>query len=82
MVLRELVMSVRLDAAEVLQVNLVSHQRHAGPPLSAHKTHPGRLQPVLYNSDLRDSHECLQKHVWGEQIFTRQHIRMFDVYEL
>ena len=31
-----------------------------------------------HNSDLRDSHECIQKHVWGEQIFTRLSSRGFS----
>ena len=26
----------------------------------------------IHNSDMRDSHEYIQKQVWGEQIFTRQ----------
>ena len=34
------------------------------------------------NSDLRDSTEYIQKQVWGEWIFTRQHSRRFDLVEI
>ena len=34
-----------------------------------------------HNSDLRDSHECIKKQVWGERIITRQHSRGFNLVE-
>ena len=38
-----------------------------------------------HNSDMRDSHECIQRQVWGEKIITRQSsrtiIRRFDLVE-
>ena len=34
-----------------------------------------------HNSDLRDSHKYIQTQVWGEQSFTRQRIKRFNMVE-